>query len=373
MVQIFGQTLTRRDLAERVGDPRQVFGVELATLDNGLERGNRVLRFNTGGGLEFEVMVDRAMDLAGMRYHGVPIGWHSPAGFKSPALTEIEAEDGFGWMRSMSGLMNSCGLDHIHAPEVDDASHFNHPPKPTITHGLHGRIAYLPATLTGYGTRWDGDRAFLWATGEVRQGAVFAENLVLERRIEVEVGTATIRYDDTVRNLGFDPTPHAYLWHVNMGWPLVDAGTRVRAQIDKTGWTLRADAQGEKGAFEMAPPLHPSTQQVFDHHMRAGADGTTRAAMINDTLAVPGGQSGLALELAWDARVMPSMCEWQFFKKGNYVAALEPCSTRIGSRKDWREREEFAILGYDETVDYFLELTPHLGPQAIGALEDRIG
>lgn len=372
MVQLFGKTLTRSQLAAHVGDPRQVFGVDLAVQDNGAERGNRVLRFRTGAGLEFDVLVDRAMDLAGLSYHGVPIGWHSPAGFKSPWLTEIEAEDGFGWMRSMSGLMNSCGLDHIHAPEVDDASHFNHPPKPTITHGLHGRIAFTPATLTGYGTRWDGDRAFLFATGEVRQGAVFAENLVLERRIEVEVGTATITYHDTVRNLGFDTTPHAYLWHVNMGWPLVDAGTRVVAPITETPWTLRDDAPGEGGARQQAAPLHPSTQQVFDHRVRLDADGTGHAAMVNDNLPGPGGQSGLALELAWDGRTMPSLFQWQYFKKGNYVVALEPASTHVGNRADWRERGEFAMLDHDQTVDYRLELTPHLGAAAIAALEAKL-
>ena len=40
--------------------------------------------------------------------------------------------------------------------------------------------------------------------------------------VEVEVGTDTIRMRDRVTNLGFDPTPHALLYHVNLGWPVVD-------------------------------------------------------------------------------------------------------------------------------------------------------
>ena len=48
-----------------------------------------------------------------MIFRGVPIGWRSPTGFRSPWLHEMDAEDGLGWPRSFSGMLNSCGLDHI--------------------------------------------------------------------------------------------------------------------------------------------------------------------------------------------------------------------------------------------------------------------
>ena len=89
----------------------------------------------------------------------------------------------------MSGLLNTCGLDHIHAPERDSADMFHHPPRPSIDYPLHGRIAYTPAHLKGYGTRWEGERLFLYADAEIRQATVFGEHLVLARKIEVEAGT----------------------------------------------------------------------------------------------------------------------------------------------------------------------------------------
>lgn len=58
---------------------------------------------------------------------------------------------------------------------------------------------------------------------------MYGENLVLERRIQGEVGTDTVRIHDTVRNLGFYPTPHLLLYHVNLGWPAVDETTRLVA------------------------------------------------------------------------------------------------------------------------------------------------
>lgn len=307
-----------------------------------------------------------------MTYLGVPIGWDSPAGFRSPWLHEFNAEDGFSWARSFSGLMNSCGLDHIHSPETDSAAHFNHPPRPEITFALHSRIAYTPARLSGYGVRWDGDRAVLYATGEVRQATVFGENFLLERAIEVEVGTSRVVYNDTVRNLSYNTVPHAYLWHINLGWPLVDAGARLVSPIETTPWSLRAAEGDEKGAREQVGPRHPTTQQVFDHHVRPEPDGTARVAMINHSFVHPAGDRGLALEVAYDGRAMPALFQWQFFQSGNYVVAIEPSTTHAGNRADWRERGEFKMLGHNQTANYRLELTPCVGGAAIKAMEERV-
>ena len=119
-------------------------------------------------------------------------------------------------------------------PTEEPADHYGYPYRKTVRHGLHGRIAFTPARLVGYGARWEGDRAWLWAEGEIRQAAMFGEFLVLHRKIEAEVGGRSLRIDDTVTNHGFRATPHAMLYHVNVGWPVVDAGTRLVAPIRRT-------------------------------------------------------------------------------------------------------------------------------------------
>ncbi|MGD1038465.1 MAG: DUF4432 domain-containing protein, partial [Roseiarcus sp.] len=60
MPRILGYDFSRVELERRVGDLSQVFGVDLAELRDGLERGIRILRFRSGSGLEFQVLVDRA-------------------------------------------------------------------------------------------------------------------------------------------------------------------------------------------------------------------------------------------------------------------------------------------------------------------------
>lgn len=370
MPTLFGRDYTRKELARRVGDFSQIFGVELMTYGDGRERELRLLHFRTGSGLSFDILVDRAMDLAGMDYHGVPIGWRSPTGFRHPWLHEVDAEDGLGWMRSFSGMMNTCGLDHIMAATEDSSDHYCYPDRARVFHNLHGRISYIPARLTGYGERWEGDRCFLYAQGEIRQAAMYAENLILERRIEVEVGTDTVIFHDRVRNLGFYETPHALLYHVNLGWPVVDRGTKLVAPIKSTSAVIQDQAATEFGPLEQAEPQPKFYQQVYEHEVIPEPDGTVRSALVNKSFQAPSGEIGLALEIAYDSSAMPALFQWQNLQEGNYVVAMEPATVHGGSRADWIERGELCILGHGEYRDYRLAVTPHTGIEAINSLND---
>jgi hypothetical protein len=372
MPTVLGKTFSRRELARRVGDFSQLFGVELLSHCDGRERALRMLRFRTGSGLSFDIMVDRAMDLGGMTFRGIPIGWHSPTGFRSPWLHEVDAEDGLGWLRSFSGMMNSCGLDHIMGATEDTSEHYCYPDRARVSHTLHGRISYQPARLTGYGERWDDDRCYLYAEGEIRQAAMYGENLILERRIEVEVGTDTVTFYDRVRNLGFYSTPHALLYHINLGWPVIDKETRLVAPIQATPFRVHDPQATDIGPIEQADPQSIFFQQVYEHQVVAEDDGTARAALINDGFQTPAGEIGVALEIAYDGRAMPALFQWQNLQEGNYVVAIEPATVHGGSRSDWKERGELQILNHGDQRDYRLAITPHAGAAAISALQARL-
>ena len=70
MVKLYGETLSRREVAERSGALSQFAGVRLMTLGDGVERGVRMLEFRTGSGLRFTVLVDRALRHRRLRVQG---------------------------------------------------------------------------------------------------------------------------------------------------------------------------------------------------------------------------------------------------------------------------------------------------------------
>jgi hypothetical protein len=371
MTRLYGVELTRAEAARRTGHLDHFFGVSLVEYADGPERGVRSLQLRTGGGLAAEIFVDRAMDIGRLSLFGVPLGFHSPAGFRNPALVELAGEDGLGWLRGFTGLVNTCGLDHIMGPEEEGAEHYNYPYRKKVRHGLHGRAAYLPARLVGYGVSWAGEQGTIWAEGEVRQATMFGENLVLHRRIEASVGGTTITQTDRVTNAGFQPTPHALLYHVNLAWPVVDAGARLVAPIRETPFLAHDPARTTIGPVEQAAPQRGFIEQVYEHRIAAEADGTGFAGMVNPAFALPGGAAGIGCLVEWDARAMPAFYQWQNLQEGNYVVGLEPATAHAGSRAERRQRGEIALLAPGDGRAYRLAVTALAGAAPIAALEER--
>ncbi len=203
MPDLFGKSYRRGELLRRVGRLDQVAGVRLVTLEDGAERGVRLLEFRTGTGFAFDIVVDRAFDVGRCALGGRSLGWLSPVGFAGPWFHEPE---GLGFLRNWGGgLATTAGLDHALFMAEDTAEQYHYPPKETESHGLHGRVSNRPARLAGYGERWDGDECVLWAEGEVSQAAVFGENLLLRRRVEARVGESRLTIHDEVENVGLWP------------------------------------------------------------------------------------------------------------------------------------------------------------------------
>jgi hypothetical protein len=368
MVELYGKALSRRQVSERAGMLSQFAGVRLMTLGDGVERGIRMLEFRTGAGLRFTALVDRALDIADCEFKGQAIGWHSPAGFRHPGLHEYEGEEGLAWARSFSGLLATCGLDHILFMNEVPADTYHYPAKATIKHSLHGRVGTIPARLTGYGERWDGDRCVLWAEGVVQQSTVFGEDLHLIRRIEADVGGNEIRLSDRVVNHGFYRTPHMYFYHINVGHPLLDEGTRYLAPIADVVWAAHAGdryrAQNVGYRTAAAPRLN-FQEQVWQHELAAGPTGDVSVAVVNDRLA-------LGFEVITRKDQLPCMYQWQNFQAGQYVLGIEPSTHHVLGNLAARERGEMIWLDHGESRAYDAVFRVIDGAREIAATERKI-
>ena len=368
MVELYGQTLSRRQVAERSGALSQFAGVRLMTLEDGVERGIRMLEFRTGSGLRFTSLVDRALDIADCEFNGQAIGWHSPSGFRHPGLHEYEGEGGLAWARSFSGLLLTCGLDHILGRNEVPADNYGYPGRQSVLHSLHGRVGTIPARLGGYGEAWDGDRCILWAEGVVQQSAVFGEDLHLIRRIEADVGGNEIRISDRVVNHGFRSTPHMFFYHVNVSYPLLDEGARYLAPIEDVVWAAHAGADYESqdsGYRRMRAPQPDFREQVWEHELAAGSSGEVPVALVNDRLA-------LGFEVVTRKDQLPCAYQWQNFQAGQYALGIEPSTHHVLGNLAARERGEMIWLEHGESRSYDAVFRVLDGTQAIAAAERRI-
>lgn len=347
MPQLYGERMSRRDLAARSGALSQFAGVRLSTLGDGVERGVRCLEFRTGSGLRFTVLVDRAMDIAECEHNGRAIGWHSPSGFRNPALHDYEGEGGLGWFRSMSGLLITCGLDHTLFMHDDPAGHYFYGPREKVSSSLHGRIGTIPARLTGYGEMWNGDDCVLWAEGVVQQSTVFGEDLHLIRRIEADVGRDEIRLIDRVVNHGFYRTPHMYCYHINVSHPVVAEGSRYVAPIRDVIWAAHADSYRDQGTgYRTLPaPIVNFHEQVWQHDMAPDANGKVSVALVNEAI-------GFGFEVKTRKDQFPAMYEWQNLHAGHYAVGIEPSTNHVLGKEFARERGELIWLEHGDERRY---------------------
>lgn len=347
MPQLYGERMSRRDLAARSGALSQFAGVRLSTLGDGVERGVRCLEFRTGSGLRFTVLVDRAMDIAECEHNGRAVGWHSPSGFRNPALHEYEGEGGLGWFRSMSGLLITCGLDHTLFMHDDPAGHYFYGPREKVSSSLHGRIGMIPARLTGYGETWNGDECVLWAEGIVQQSTVFGEDLHLIRRIEADVGGDEIRLIDRVVNHGFYRTPHMYCYHINVSHPVVAEGSRYVAPIRDVIWAAHTESYRDQGAgYRTLPaPIVNFHEQVWQHDMAPDANGKVSVAVINEAI-------GFGFEVETRKDQFPAMYEWQNLHAGHYAVGIEPSTNHVLGKEFARERGELIWLEHGDERRY---------------------
>jgi uncharacterized protein DUF4432 len=361
MPELFGARFQRAELLRRVGRLEQVAGVRLVTLGDGQGRGVRVLEFRTGTGFAFDVLVDRAFDVGRCELAGQPLSWLSGAGVTGPWYYE---PDGWGWFRGWGGgMVVTCGLDHTLVPAEDTAAHFNQPHiRPTVSYGLHGRVGGLPAMLTGYGERWDGDECVLWAEGEVLQSAVFGEQLLLRRRIEARVGESRFVLHDRVENTGHTRASHMLLYHCNIGFPVLDDGAELLVPSRRTTTDHGVAVEGYR---VMSGPVRDATEACFEHDLLAEPSGTVPVALVNRA-------RGLGVYQVFRRSQLPHHTVWRMLGEGTYALALEPSTNRDAGRLDARERGELRWLEAGGACRYELEIGALAEAGPIGEFEQRV-
>jgi hypothetical protein len=358
--ELFGRRYAKDELLRRIGRLGQLAGVRLVELADASERGVRVLEFRTGTGFAFDVVVDRAFDIGRAELSGKPLAWTSAVGFAGPWFYEWE---GLGFHRNWGGgLLTTCGIDHTLFMAEDTAEQYHYPATQTEEFPLHGRVSNRPAKLVAYGERWDGDECVLFAAGETLQASVFGEHLLLRRRIEARVGESRLTIHDEVENVGWDRTPHMLLYHVNVGFPVVDGGSEVL--VPARDVVARGDHPVE-GYATLDPPGPAFVEQVFEHGVAAEPDGSVPVGIVNRSL-------GLGAYEVFNRNQLPFHFLWRMLGEGTYVVGIEPCTNRTAGRLDARARGELIELDPGEKRVYDLELGALDGAAAIEAFAGRI-
>ncbi|MHC4444601.1 MAG: DUF4432 family protein [Planctomycetota bacterium] len=305
----------------------QLGGIETSVLDNGPGRGVRIAWVNTGGGLRYKVVIDRGLDIADAEFLGQSLTWHSLTGITSPSLSYSR---GIDWLRSFyGGLMVSCGPLNTGAPFVE---------KGGAEFGLHGTHSNTRAIIESIeNPDPKNGKELMRISGLVRTAMVFNPNVELRRTISSVLGKNSINVVDEFTNRGNEPIEHAWLLHINFGYPLLEPESsvycfkgRVTPRSDSVDWfKKRKDFRSALKPLE----AHRGRGEVMTYiNPRADKRGKVLCGLVNN-------KRGIAVKVEFSKKDYPRLGNWQHYgPDGSYTGALEPMMGGVEGRPTDRKR-----------------------------------
>lgn len=252
------------------------------------ERGEKLI-FADNGCLSFTVLCDRGMDIYSLRHKGTNISFLSKNG--------LNGFNGEFESRFEGGLLYTCGLDTVGGRK---------PP-------VHGKIHNIPARITGV----TADETGICISGYARQSGLFGENLVLYRTIKTDYASGLLKIENEIVNEGFTDAEYCLLFHTNFGYPFLDDGAEIIADVTSTVPRTKHAEEGLSDCFKITAPRAGEEERVYFHKVKTG-----NISIVNKSLAK-------RVQVKYNSDALPHFIEWKSMASGDYALGIEPSTTTL--------------------------------------------
>ncbi len=355
-MKIYGKNIQKEELLKRVGDISQVGGVKMYEFTDGLARGIRAADIKTPSGIDMSILLDRGMDISNLTYHNIPISWRSVTRETSPYYYDNR---GLEWLRTFfGGFLTTCGLDNIGGPCTDEGEEL----------GLHGRISNLASENISSEIKKEKGNCIVSVKGTVRQVKVFGEKLVLKRAISAFMESPRVIIEDEIENIGFSSSPLMILYHVNIGYPVIDEGAKL---LESRAIVKPRDEEAQKGyhAFnEFCPPIKDFKEQVFYHDIEEDDEGNSNIAIVNEGF---NNGNGIGLWLKYSKKTLPYLAQWKQMGEGEYVCGIEPTNSFLSGRANERKENGLKFIEPGQIIKNRLEFNVLTSNKDISLFRDK--
>jgi hypothetical protein len=309
------------------------------------------------GSTKVFVLPDRGLGIWKVMAGDCELGWQSPVhGPVHPRFVPLAEPGGLGWLDGFDELVARCGLVSNGAPDFDAAGR--------LRHGLHGRIANLPAHHLD--VTLDEAAGTITLTGAVDETRFLCHALQMTTSLTVSADRQRVAWSDTVRNLSERPATMQMLYHVNFGPPLLGPGSAFVAAVEEVAPRDAASAADVPHWNRYDAPRAGRGEDVHFMRMRTQPDGKAAALLV-----APEGRHGVCLE--WRADTLPCFTLWknQGGLADGYVTGLEPGTNYPNARSFEETQGRVVSLAPNQTVRFDLAIE-HLQGQALTATRDRL-
>ena len=313
-----------------LGNDAQCAYIEEHRLVEGKGAGMRLIEVNNGKGLFLVLSPDRNMDIARLSYAGVNLSYFSPCGYVAPSYYDGA---GTNWLKSFTaGFLTTCGLEAVGSPCVDEGEALP----------LHGSIANRPCEHSYFLEKEDCFEIHSLTKDET----IFGRKIILNRTIIVSKLDASFSIEDVIENRGDQTSPVEILYHMNMGYPLLDEDSI----IDIPSVSVKArDAHAQTGIKEwmkMQKPT-PSYQEMCYYHTFEGEKAT---------VSITQPKNGITLSISANPKVLDAFVQWKMMGVRDYVLGLEFGNAYPDGRDKMREQGMLKYLAPNEKLTYKIQV-----------------
>ena len=313
------------------------WSVRKYTLRGGKQAGVDVVEVNNGK-LRFTVVPTRGMNVHELYCGDVRLGWNSPVTeLVNPLFINPADRGGLGWLDGFNEWMTRCGYEFAGHPGEDDEKMLT----------LHGKASNLPASKVEVFLK---DNR-LHVRGRVEEKMFKFVNLEMVTDISTEIGSTSVRFDDTLTNLGSNPQEFEIIYHANYGEPLLEKGSRFLAPVRSvTPFDERAVEELKDYQVYQAPTKGYG-ETVYCMELNSGADGRTTVMLQNAAAS-----RGVAMSYNVDS--LPFFTLWKNTDVGEkgYVTGLEPGSGYPYNRSVERERGRVKTIAAGKVRNFLVEV-----------------
>ena len=295
---------------KRVNNLDQIAYVRRYTLNGGQADGVKVVEIYNGV-LRVLLNESKALDIMQLFHNGVNFSYLSKNAFTKRETTFLKRFEG--------GMLYTCGIDVIGGQEGYED---------------HGSFHNIPALITK--CECTEDKIVVEAT--IRDSELFGKNLVMKRRYETAIDSDTVTLSDTLVNVGYRTENYSILYHVNVGYPMLDDGVKIVADTSKI--TPRNDwaRKNIDKAFIIEAPEDNKEETCYFLDLNKN-----EVSVVNDMI-------GKKFTLNFCGEPIKHFVEWKSMASGDYALGLEPSSSLLD------DKFYFSKIKAGETVQFQIDL-----------------
>ena len=333
------------------------FSVTKRTLQAGLSRGVDVIEVDNGT-FRFVVVPTRGMGVWRANLGEVQLGWNSPVkGPVHPSLVRLWEPSGIGWLDGFDELLVRCGLESNGAPEFDD--------KGELVYPLHGKIANVPAQKVE--VTIDGETGEIAVSGTVDEARLFGNKLRMVSTITTRAGQPGMTVTDRITNISAEQSELELLYHVNLGTPLLDPGSKVVLPVRKVAPRDEV-AVGNLAEWDTYGAETPgSAEAVFFFELASESDGRTQGLLRNAA-----GDQGVSLK--FNREELPCFTLWKNrqAEADGYVTGLEPAINFPNVKSFEKQQGRVAVLSPGQSREFEVTIEAHADAAAVKVAEEAV-